>query len=68
MRQETDNPRTALQGCGAELRDVLKTTIFGSSSSRGCLIVAWNEVAAGFGDHNPPSTLLGVAVLDLGIG
>jgi enamine deaminase RidA (YjgF/YER057c/UK114 family) len=34
-----------------------------SSSSRDDLVVAWNEVASGFGDHDPPSTLLGVAVL-----
>jgi enamine deaminase RidA (YjgF/YER057c/UK114 family) len=32
-------------------------------SRRDDLVVAWNEVAAGFGDHDPPSTLLGVAVL-----
>jgi enamine deaminase RidA (YjgF/YER057c/UK114 family) len=45
------------------MRDVLKTTIFVSTSSRDDLVVAWNEVAGGFGDHNPPSTLLGVSVL-----
>jgi enamine deaminase RidA (YjgF/YER057c/UK114 family) len=43
--------------------DVLKTTIFVSSSSRDDLTVAWNEVAGGFGDYDPPSTLLGVAAL-----
>jgi enamine deaminase RidA (YjgF/YER057c/UK114 family) len=63
MRRAVDNLRIALEDCGAQMRDVLKTTIFVSSSSRDDLLVAWNEVAAGFGDHMPPSTLLGVAVL-----
>jgi enamine deaminase RidA (YjgF/YER057c/UK114 family) len=63
MRQAFDNLRIALEECGAGLRDVLKTTVYVSSSNRDDLVVAWNEVAAGFGDHDPPSTLLGVAVL-----
>lgn len=62
-RQAFDNLRIVLQECGAEIRDVLKTTIFVSTSSRDDLIIAWNEVAGGFGDHDPPSTLLGVTVL-----
>lgn len=62
-RQAFDNLRIVLQECGAEIRDVLKTTIFVSTSSREDLIIAWNEVAGGFGDHDPPSTLLGVTVL-----
>jgi enamine deaminase RidA (YjgF/YER057c/UK114 family) len=63
MRQALDNLRIALEECGAGLRDVLKTTVYVSSSSRDDLVVAWNEVAAGFGDHDPPSTLVGVTVL-----
>lgn len=63
MRQALDNLRIALEESGAGMRDVLKTTIFVSTSSRDDLVVAWNEVAGGFGDHNPPSTLLGVSVL-----
>jgi enamine deaminase RidA (YjgF/YER057c/UK114 family) len=62
-RQALDNLRIALEECGAQLRDVLKTTVYVSTSSRDELVAAWNEVAAGFGDHDPPSTLLGVAVL-----
>ena len=62
-RKAFDNLRITLEECGAELRDVLKTTIFVSSSSRDDLTVAWNEVVGGFGDHDPPSTLLGVAAL-----
>ena len=62
-RQAFDNLTIALEECAAETRDVLKTTIFVASHSREDLIVAWNEVAAAFGRHDPPSTLLGVAVL-----
>ena len=54
MRQALDNLRIALEESGAAMRDVLKTTIFVSTSSRDDLVVAWNEVAGGFGDHNPP--------------
>jgi enamine deaminase RidA (YjgF/YER057c/UK114 family) len=63
MRQALDNLRIALEESGAAMRDVLKTTIFVSTSSRDDLVVAWNAAAGGFGDHNPPSTLLGVSVL-----
>jgi enamine deaminase RidA (YjgF/YER057c/UK114 family) len=63
MRQAFDNLRIALEECGAGLREVLKTTIYVSSSNRDDLVVAWNEVAAGFGEHDPPSTLVGVTVL-----
>ncbi|MUL82199.1 MULTISPECIES: RidA family protein [unclassified Mycolicibacterium] len=62
-RQTMSNLRITLQDCGAELRDVVKTTIYVASSHRDDLATAWNEVVAGFGDHRPPSTLLGVAVL-----
>ena len=47
--------------CG--LGDVLKTTVYVASSDRADLVAAWNVVRAAFGDHDPPSTLLGVAVL-----
>jgi enamine deaminase RidA (YjgF/YER057c/UK114 family) len=62
-RKAFENLRIALDDCGADTHDVLKTTIFVSSSSRDDLMVAWNEIAGGFGDHDPPSTLLGVGVL-----
>ncbi|WP_228499279.1 RidA family protein [Nocardioides agariphilus] len=51
--------RTA--GCG--LGDVLKTTVYVASSTRSDLVAAWNVVRAAFGEHDAPSTLLGVAVL-----
>jgi enamine deaminase RidA (YjgF/YER057c/UK114 family) len=63
MRQALANLRVALEECGATVRDVLKTTVYVSSARREDLVVAWNEVAGAFGDHDPPSTLLGVTVL-----
>jgi enamine deaminase RidA (YjgF/YER057c/UK114 family) len=63
MRQALENLWVALGECGAMLRDVLKTTVFVASDRREDLVTAWDEVAAAFGDHDAPSTLLGVAVL-----
>ena len=63
MREALANLWIALEECGATVRDVLKTTVYVSSGSRDDLVVAWNEVADAFGDHDPPSTLVGVTVL-----
>jgi enamine deaminase RidA (YjgF/YER057c/UK114 family) len=63
MRQALANLRIALEDAGATMRDVLKTTVYVASSERGDLVAAWNEVAAAFGDHDAPSTLVGVTVL-----
>ncbi len=54
---------TALQAAGAQLTDVVKTTIYVASSQQADLGTAWNVVRAAFGKHDPPSTLLGVTVL-----
>ena len=62
-RQALANLRSALGESGCELTDVLKTTVYVASEQRADLVTAWNEVAAAFGDHDAPSTLLGVAVL-----
>ena len=43
--------------------DVLKTTVFVASAERADLVAAWDVVSAAFGEHDAPSTLLGVAVL-----
>ena len=56
MRQAVDNLRIALEECGVQMGDVLKTTIFVSSSSRDDLLLAWSEVAAAFGEAKPPRT------------
>ena len=57
------NLATALAESGATLADVLKTTVFVASAERANLVAAWDMVSAAFGDHDAPSTLLGVAVL-----
>lgn len=63
MRQALGNLRVALQESGVAVSDVLKTTVFVASADRADLVAAWNEVATFFGEHDAPSTLLGVAVL-----
>lgn len=57
------NLRTALGAAGADLTDVVKTTVYVASSRQADLVAAWNVVSRHFGDHDAPSTLLGVAVL-----
>jgi enamine deaminase RidA (YjgF/YER057c/UK114 family) len=62
-RQVMANLVTALQAAGAQLTDVVKTTVYVASSRQEDLGTAWNIVRAAFGDHDAPSTLLGVTVL-----
>ncbi|MBO4207795.1 RidA family protein [Micromonospora echinofusca] len=57
------NLTAALAAAGAGLADVVRTTVYVASAERADLVTVWNVVRAGFGDHDPPSTLLGVAVL-----
>jgi enamine deaminase RidA (YjgF/YER057c/UK114 family) len=57
------NLGTALAASGATLGDVLKTTVFVASAERADLVAAWDVIRAAFGDHDAPSTLLGVTVL-----
>ena len=53
----------ALQAAGADLTDVVKSTVYVASQRREDLLAAWAVVRRHFGDHEPPSTLLGVAIL-----
>lgn len=57
------NLRTALAAAGADLADVVKTTVYVASHNRNDLTTAWEVVSRHFGTHDVPSTLLGVAVL-----
>jgi len=57
------NLREALAAAGAGLTDVLKTTVYVASAEHGDLLAAWEVVRAEFGDHDAPSTLLGVTAL-----
>jgi enamine deaminase RidA (YjgF/YER057c/UK114 family) len=61
--QVMDNLSEVLQAAGAELGDVVKTTVYVASADREDLVAAWQVVRRRFGDHDPPSTLLGVSVL-----
>jgi len=54
---------TALAAAGASLTDVLKTTVYVASGDRHDLFAVWQVVHSAFGEHDAPSTLLGVAVL-----
>jgi enamine deaminase RidA (YjgF/YER057c/UK114 family) len=54
---------TALADAGCGLTDVARTTVYVASSDRADLVAAWEVVRAAFGDHDAPSTLLGVTVL-----
>jgi enamine deaminase RidA (YjgF/YER057c/UK114 family) len=58
-----ENLVVALRACGAELTDVAKSTVYVASSRREDLVAAWDVVRAAFGEHDAPSTLLGVAML-----
>lgn len=62
-RQALANLRIALAEAGVALHDVVKTTVYVASADRADLVTAWDEVAAVFGEHDVPSTLLGVTVL-----
>ncbi|WP_187978150.1 RidA family protein [Mycetocola sp. JXN-3] len=58
-----DNMKTALNAAGARITDVISTRVLVASSDQADLVCAWNVVRDAFGDHDVPSTLLGVTVL-----
>ncbi|MFI7428329.1 RidA family protein [Micromonospora sp. NPDC049836] len=62
-RQVMANLAVALAAAGARLTDVVRTTVYVASGDRADLVAAWEVVRDAFGDHDVPSTLLGVAVL-----
>ena len=53
----------ALTASGCTLTDVAKTTVFVASTDRADLVTVCQVVREAFGDHDAPSTLLGVALL-----
>ena len=57
------NLRTALADAGASLEDVLATRVLVASARQEDLVAAWEVVRDSFGDHDVPSTLMGVTVL-----
>lgn len=58
-----ENLRTALADAGATLHDVISTRVLVASQRQQDLVKAWEVVRDGFGDHDVPSTLMGVTVL-----
>jgi len=58
-----DNLRVALADAGARLTDIVSTRVLVASTQQRDLVTAWEVVRDAFGDHDVPSTLLGVTVL-----
>jgi enamine deaminase RidA (YjgF/YER057c/UK114 family) len=58
-----ENMRIALAAAGASLEDVLSTKVLVASTRQQDLVAAWEVVRDSFGDHDVPSTLMGVTVL-----
>ncbi|WP_030751732.1 RidA family protein [Streptomyces griseus] len=57
------NLRTALEDAGAGIEDVISTRVLVATTSRTDLVAAWQVVRDAFGEHDAPSTLMGVTVL-----
>lgn len=58
-----ENMQTALHAAYASLEDVISTRVLVASARQEDLVTAWKVVRAAFGDHDVPSTLMGVTVL-----
>lgn len=58
-----ENMQAALAEAGATITDVISTRVLVASTRQADLVTAWEVVRDAFGDHDVPSTLLGVTVL-----
>lgn len=58
-----ENMRIALAEAGASIGDVINTRVLVASTSQADLVAAWEVVREAFGEHDVPSTLMGVTVL-----
>lgn len=58
-----ENMSVALAEAGAGITDVISTRVLVASSDRADLVAAWEVVRDAFGEHDVPSTLLGVTAL-----
>lgn len=58
-----ENLEVALAAAGATLGDVIMTRVLVASTRQEDLGTAWQVVRDAFGDHDVPSTLMGVTVL-----
>ncbi|WP_030231392.1 RidA family protein [Streptomyces sp. NRRL S-350] len=57
------NLMTVLEEAGAGLTDIVRTTVYVASADQADLVKAWNVYRSYMGEHDAPSTLLGVTVL-----
>jgi enamine deaminase RidA (YjgF/YER057c/UK114 family) len=57
------NLEQALADAGAQLTDIISTRVLVASAERTDLVAAWEVVSKRFGEHDVPSTLMGVSVL-----
>lgn len=55
--------KQALAAAGATIEDVISTRVLVASSTQADLVTAWEVVRDAFGEHDVPSTLMGVTVL-----
>lgn len=55
--------KQALAAAGATIEDVISTRVLVASSAQSDLVAAWEVVRDAFGEHDVPSTLMGVTVL-----
>jgi enamine deaminase RidA (YjgF/YER057c/UK114 family) len=58
-----ENMRIALGDSGASFEDVISTRVLVATTRQADLVAAWRVVRDSFGDHDVPSTLMGVTVL-----
>jgi enamine deaminase RidA (YjgF/YER057c/UK114 family) len=62
-QKAVDNMCVALEEASAGIEDVIFTRVLVASVEQTDLVAAWNVVRAAFGDHDAPSTLMGITVL-----
>ena len=62
-RKAVENMCLALEAAGAGIGDVISTRVLVASSEQSDLVAAWEVVREAFGEHDVPSTLMGVTVL-----
>ncbi|WP_432037810.1 RidA family protein [Streptomyces cucumeris] len=58
-----ENLRTALADAGASLEDLISTRVLVATTRQEDLVTAWEVYRDALGDHDVPSTLMGVTVL-----
>lgn len=58
-----ENLVIALSAAGAQLDNVLSTRVLVASSKQSDLVAAWAVIREAYGQHDVPSTLMGVTVL-----